>query len=95
MWLIEGAFDQAGAVNLEQKSEQLMSGLAPGVRSHVYLELKLLKPGRSYPLGRKAKHPLQLVLSHPKISGEHVSFVVGESPVDSLVSHQLYVRVIP
>ncbi|EJD00470.1 uncharacterized protein FOMMEDRAFT_30502 [Fomitiporia mediterranea MF3/22] len=69
MWLIEGAFDQAGIVNLEQK------------------KLKLLKPGRSYPLGRKGKHPLQLVLSHPKISGEHVSFVVGESPVDS-VNHR-------
>ncbi|KAH8113069.1 hypothetical protein DFH11DRAFT_1602872 [Phellopilus nigrolimitatus] len=47
-------------------------------------KFKVLKPGRSYPLGRKAKHPLQLVLSHPKISAEHVTFVVGEHTVDSV-----------
>ncbi|KAL5480353.1 hypothetical protein ACEPAI_1623 [Sanghuangporus weigelae] len=66
MWLVEGAFDQAGTTNLEQK------------------KLKLLKPGKTYPLGRKQKHPLQLVLSHPKISSEHLTFVVGEHSVDSV-----------
>ncbi|KAL5514111.1 hypothetical protein ACEPAG_2872 [Sanghuangporus baumii] len=66
MWLVEGAFDQAGATNLEQK------------------KLKLLKPGKTYPLGRKQKHPLQLVLSHPKISSEHLTFVVGKNSVDSV-----------
>ncbi|THH09964.1 hypothetical protein EW145_g1649 [Phellinidium pouzarii] len=47
-------------------------------------KLKLLKPSRSYPLGRKAKHPLQLVLSHPKVSAEQVTFVVGEHSVNSI-----------
>ena len=54
--------------------------------AHFLKELKLLRPGKTYPLGRKQKHPLQLVLSHPKISGEHLTFVVGNFPVDSVVS---------
>ncbi|KAL5522140.1 hypothetical protein ACEPAF_1997 [Sanghuangporus sanghuang] len=66
MWLVEGAFDQTGTTNLEQK------------------KLKLLKPGKTYPLGRKQKRPLQLVLGHPKISSEHLTFVVGEHSVDSV-----------
>lgn len=63
--------------------------LSVGLRWHLifYLELKLLKPGRSYPLGRKPKHAFQLVLSHPKISGEHVTFIVGENSIDSVVSY--------
>ena len=50
-------------------------------------EPKLLKPGRSYPIGRKARHPLQIVINHPKISHEHVTFSVGAHSVDDLVSH--------
>ena len=86
MWLVDGAFDQREGIDLEKKSEQVVVGNS--IRSlNKCLELKLLKPGRSYPLGRKLKHPLQLVLSHPKISGEHITFIVGEHSVDSIVSH--------
>lgn len=45
--------------------------------THTSLEQKLLRCGRIYPLGRKAKHPLQLVVNHPKVSGEHFSVEVG------------------
>ena len=49
-------------------------------------EAKLLKPNCSYPLGRKGKDPLQLVLSHPKVSAEHVIFTVGDHPLNNIVS---------
>ncbi|KAI5122259.1 hypothetical protein M0805_007123 [Coniferiporia weirii] len=81
MWIIEGAFDGEPG-NLEKQSKHSKDLQVPSLTSD--LELKLLKPGRAYPLGRKAKHPFQLVLSHPKVSGEHVTFVVGEHLVDQI-----------
>lgn len=50
-----------------------------------YLETKLLKPDQSYLLGRKAKQPSQLIINHPKISAEHVTFTVAGHSLEDLV----------
>ncbi|TDL23406.1 hypothetical protein BD410DRAFT_159448 [Rickenella mellea] len=59
-------------------------GKTPGVVD--FAKTKLLKSGRSYVLGRKAKVQSQIVVSHPKVSAEHVSFIVGEHSTLDVVS---------
>ena len=82
MWLIEGPFD-GNSGSVDHKSELTLDVLVP--RTHRASETKLLKCGRSYLLGRKAKVVTQLVIAHPKISAQHVSFTVGPHSIDNAV----------
>lgn len=56
-------------------------------------ETKLLKPGKTYVLGRKDR---PLLVNHKSISRDHLSFIVGDYTVEDAVSiaHTLHVYVL-
>lgn len=89
MWLITGPFDgEQGNVTKTSKEPVLIKSVAADASP---LEMKLLRSGRKYPLGRKDR---ELLVNHKKISREHCEFTVGPYMEEDMV-HYLVSETMP